>query len=370
MFTSIPINSTFKKFMFLYVLALVVMLLILVLVYNIYITYLSNVIRDLARNPVMIHDTFSLRQSIVPLIKDDVLGIRIYNAENISIFEHSQNTHTIFALDKVYKVTEKENLLYKFSLKMSLKKYVLILFFLSFLMLFAYYPFLSYERKETQNQNNQFLAGVSKKLAHDIRSPISTLNLISSKITDPRIKELQQAVVAQINLIADDLLYSNRAQDKKSDVLAKQTYADLLIQIKKEYNLKFSLSNKSIIFSIDKSLKKMPAIHSKIIYPIICNSINNSIEAVGRKNGKIEIQAQLHADVLSIIIKDNGIGIPEDILVKLGHQVISHGKLVSLTSGNGIALFNAKKDITSIGGSFNIRSVVHEYTKVEINIPI
>ena len=87
MFASISINSTVKKFIFLYVLSLTLMLLIMALVYNMYITYLSNVVRDLARNSVMIHDTFSLRQSIVPLIKDDVLEIKIYNADNISIFQ-------------------------------------------------------------------------------------------------------------------------------------------------------------------------------------------------------------------------------------------------------------------------------------------
>ncbi len=370
MFASISINSTVKKFIFLYVLSLTLMLLIMALVYNMYITYLSNVVRDLARNSVMIHDTFSLRQSIVPLIKDDVLEIKIYNADNISIFEHSQIASAILTWDKLYKVIEKEKLLYKFSLKMSLQKYILIFFYLSVLMLFSYYPFLSYEKKEIRNQNNQFLVSISKKLAHDIRSPISTLNLISSKIADPDLKELQRAVVTQINFIADDLLSSNKEQGKNPDPIARQTYADLLSQIQKEYSLKFTHPNVSIVFQIDAMLKKLPAVHSKILYPIICNLINNSVEAINPEIGKIEIKSRLNVDVLMIVVKDNGIGIPEDILVKLGRQFISHGKSESLASGNGMALFNARNDIIKIGGSFNIKSVINEYTKVEISIPI
>ena len=74
---SISLSSTVKKFLFMYFSAITVAVVVMSLVYGIYIDYLSGVIKDLSRNPVMIHDTFALRQSIVPLIKGDILEVKI-----------------------------------------------------------------------------------------------------------------------------------------------------------------------------------------------------------------------------------------------------------------------------------------------------
>lgn len=336
------------------------------LVYSIYMNYISGVIKDLSRNPVMIHDTFTLRQSIVPLIKDDILEIKILDSIDSIVFNHAQDIKVFFSYDKKYKVFEKDNLLYSINLKMNLQKYVLIILFFSIVLSFGYYPFSKYEQKEYQNRSNQLLADLSKKLAHDIRTPISTLNLISSRISDQNIKELQLAVVKQINLISENLLNTSKNQNISDN--NQEKYSSLIGQIHQEYALRYNQSRQIVHFEVDKKLMNCSTKHSKILYPIVCNIINNSIEAIDIQTGRVDIQMSLESNQIKISIKDNGKGIPSEILSKIGLQPMSFGKRHSSSSGNGIALFNAKKDIESVGGSLKIYSVLNQFTEVEIRI--
>jgi signal transduction histidine kinase len=368
MLAPFSISSTIKKFLFLYFSAMTVAIAIMSLVYTIYMNYISGVIKDLSRNPVMIHDTFSLRQSIVPLIKDDILEIKIFDSVGSAVFNHAQDGNAFFSYINKYEIFEKDNFLYSIHLKMNLWKYIFIILIFGAVLSFGYYPFARYEQKEYQNRSNQLLADLSKKLAHDIRTPISTLNLISSRISDQNIKDLQLAVVKQINLISENLL--NTGKNQNGLYSNSETYSSLISQISQEYDLRHNQSRKVLFFEIDKQLINYSAKHSKILYPIICNIINNSIEAIDIQTGRIDVQASLDAHLIKFTFRDNGKGMPTEILAKIGSQPLSFGKKYSLNSGNGIALYNAKKDIESINGSLKIQSVLNQFTEVEIRIPI
>ena len=368
MSSSVPINSKFKKFIILYFSAVFLSILVMSLVFGIYMSYLSSVIKDLSRNPVMIHDSFALRQSIIPLIRGDILGIQISDSNRNIVFQHSQDKKKFFSLGKNYDIIERNSLLYGIRLDMNFEKYILILLAISILSLFLYYPFIRFEEREFQNQSNQLMADLSKKLAHDIRTPISTLNLISSKISDLNIRDLQHAVIKQINLISEDLLNPSKSIQGLNDH-TQQSYSDLIYQIKQEYELKLDLKILEIVFNIDRELETIPATHSKVIYSVLCNAINNSVEAINKESNRIQIDATKNLDQIQFKVRDNGIGIPKDILSKLGRQTVSYGKQARSFSGNGIALVNATKDIENIGGFLAIISTLNEFTEVEINIP-
>ncbi len=64
-------------------------------------------------------------------------------------------------------------------------------------------------------------------------------------------------------------------------------------------------------------------------------------------------------------IKDNGSGIPEQILAKLGQRGETHGK----TGGSGLGLYHAKSMIESWKGNLTIESSVGEGTIINIMLP-
>lgn len=215
---------------------------------------------------------------------------------------------------------------------------------------------------------------LSQKLAHDIRSPISTLNLISSKIEDLEIRTLQLAVVDQINTIANNLLDQTKT-DGVSDIVLG--FSEMLFNLEKEYQFKSTSISQKITFKINYDSiqnKKFSSQLNSIIYSTLNNLIQNSIEATS-KNGVISISVGLNTDhKIEVSVSDNGKGIPPEILKRLGKEVLTFGKnkenngSSNLKSGNGIALFNAKKELAENNIELLITSKQNLDTTVKIII--
>lgn len=70
-----------------------------------------------------------------------------------------------------------------------------------------------------------------------------------------------------------------------------------------------------------------------------------------------------------IQITDNGKGIPQHILSKLGTQEITSGKKEA-GSGSGLGVMHAKKAIESFGGDFKIESKPNVGTSIKIFLPL
>lgn len=200
---------------------------------------------------------------------------------------------------------------------------------------------------------------LSKKLAHDIRSPISTLNLISTKIENNDIKELQLAVVSQINSIANDLLENGK-------LITSQNKNHSIVELLKLIEDESSIKNRSKIITVSNKLIKNMSINKlefTTLYNCLNNFIQNSIEAHS-SNVKIELSLN-NFNQMTLKIEDNGNGIPEDILNVVGKEQVTYGKENS-QSGNGIALYNAIKDLQKIRYSFDISSQQNIGTKIVI----
>lgn len=246
---------------------------------------------------------------------------------------------------------------------------------------------LENELNKNKLRNKENIFNLSQKLAHDIRSPISTLNLISSKIENAEIKSLQLAVVEQINAIANDLLNKN-----KTNILAsglplipnsirnreKQSLKSIFKNLKDEYAFKKIAIQQDIIFDIDEVQINDSRISAKlctVIYRCVNNFIQNAIEASISQDSTITIRCfKLNSEknMFEICVIDNGKGIPADIIKRLGNEVISYGKdnQVDLihNSGSGIALYNAKIDLQKYGGELLIESQIGSGTQVSIRI--
>jgi signal transduction histidine kinase len=362
-----------KKFFVMYIILLVITAAVTAAVYNLYLSNIGQVIADVSRNAVMINDTFTLKQNVSPLVSGDIFEVTIFNAINQQVYFHdTPNQFFIYASKTLY-IDQKENPIFTIVIKSSLLKVILLYTALTALMSLLYFPFRRFEYRQYEHQRNESIASLTRKVAHDIRSPMSTLNLISSQIKDENIKSLQLAVVRQINAIAEDLLEKNRSLNESLIAINQEisgNYFSFFQQIESEYIAKKIIHQRNIIFDIDASLKKLEARHQKILYPILCNFLNNSIEATEEKNCQIKLCAKQAGKKIVIFISDNGSGIPPEVLSEIGNRPLSYGKNNQKEPGNGLAIFNAKQDLKLIGAQLEIRSVVEEFTEIKITIPI
>lgn len=271
-----------------------------------------------------------------------------------------------------------------------------------FLILIIFVSTNYYDKKlrEKDVQASQQMYNMSQKVAHDIRSPISTLNLISTKIQDEEVKYLQLAVVNQINCIANDLLTYAKTNQLHSTISEgnrlEKVYKRYLMRYSKnvslvndtscpenidigifwsdferEYSIKRTSIQQKVLMSSPKDLHgKIPKKLSTILYRTLNNLVQNSIEATSL-NGLIEISIkQSKHNKFEITVADNGKGIPDHVLQKIGKEKISYGKENKnhYNSGSGIALLSAYKDLAYYGCVVAIDSTINVGTKINIII--
>jgi signal transduction histidine kinase len=212
----------------------------------------------------------------------------------------------------------------------------------------------------------------SRQVSHDIRSPLAALNMIVSNLDsmpeDKRI--LIRSSVNRINDIANNLLSKSKSQNHNfsqdaEEIISVAALIDSLVSEKRmQYRERVDIK---IEAHLQNSYGLFIKVNSVNFKSILSNIINNSVEALIDTSGNIDLSIESCTENISIIINDNGKGIPKFIIEKLGNKGVSHGKENS-QSGSGIGVYHAKKYIESIFGSFDIKSKEGKGTSVVIKL--
>jgi signal transduction histidine kinase len=221
---------------------------------------------------------------------------------------------------------------------------------------------------------------IAKQVAHDIRSPLSALNIVSSVLFE--LPEEKRRVVtnsiSRINDIANDLLKQKIEIQSlnvsgptvtsldASEMIQVSSLVDNLVAEKRLQYQDHELMQ--IEADYIGTLDVVTKTDGKVLARVLSNCINNSVEALSQRFGKIIVAVRATGSQVIISIKDNGKGIPADILEKLGRQGVSYGK-GGTTSGSGLGVYHAKRTVEALGGSFTIHSVLGRGTDVSIKLP-
>ncbi|MCB0361489.1 MAG: HAMP domain-containing histidine kinase [Bdellovibrionales bacterium] len=197
---------------------------------------------------------------------------------------------------------------------------------------------------------------LARQVAHDIRSPLSALNLVGKNLPeDFEGKDLILAASKRINRISEDLLEKSRGantsfQPRLERILEnsvpkpasveelKRSIENLIVEKQACYpNISF-LSNTCLDHSFSE--RKILNIDIVEIERTISNLLQNSIEATtNSRKPVVKVLLSNRGDNLRFDICDNGIGIPKDIISNLGKKPITAGK----TKGNGLGLYHASQ---------------------------
>ncbi len=100
------------------------------------------------------------------------------------------------------------------------------------------------------------------------------------------------------------------------------------------------------------------------------NLIQNAIEATVARAGEINIQVSTQGTWARIDICDNGVGIPREVLKRVGEQGFSYGKAQLSQSGLGLGVSHAKRFVAECGGLFQIHSEPNQGTTISMSFPI
>ncbi len=214
---------------------------------------------------------------------------------------------------------------------------------------------------------------ISRRVAHDIRSPLSILNALASgkgNVDEIERKQVLKQVFERINQIADDLLRDTRPNTVNTKFAKVISSAESVCDLRVEINN--IVREKSIEWMEKKGLNirlsdKAPlGSNCSICFPaselarIVSNLINNAAEASGA-NAEIFVEIWNVESQFFLKISDFGHGIPEDVLNRLKREPVS-----SKETGSGIGVYSANEILMSFGHSMEIKSRVDVGTQVLI----
>ena len=108
----------------------------------------------------------------------------------------------------------------------------------------------------------------------------------------------------------------------------------------------------------------------RAVKQILLNLLSNAVKFT-QKGGKIEVTAKKSKQFVSIVIADNGIGISEDALKRLGQPFEQvQDQFTKDHKGSGLGLAIARSLSILHGGSLDIRSTEGVGTTVAVRLPI
>ena len=220
-----------------------------------------------------------------------------------------------------------------------------------------------YLKSEKLNVVGELAAGI----AHEIRNPLTSIKGFLTLLGDIDDKNKRKHYIQimddeldRINLVAGELLLLSKPHDFEF----KQHN---LIQIIEE--VKILIQTSAIMKSVDIILHKdtneinMICIKNQL-KQVFLNILKNSIEAMPN-GGKIIINIKQQEDQAFIQIIDEGVGISQERLKKLGEPFYT-----TKEKGTGLGLMVCYRIIEKHNGSINYESKLDEGTTVNITLPL
>ncbi|HMQ11120.1 MAG TPA: HAMP domain-containing sensor histidine kinase [Oligoflexia bacterium] len=220
---------------------------------------------------------------------------------------------------------------------------------------------------------------IAQQVAHDIRSPLTALNVVSKDLSGlpEESRVLLRSSIERIQDIANNLVSKSEMYDRGvednigQEVLRSKLLLPIIEEIlsEKRYQLKDKV-HVDITLDSEEAYGLFAKVDERILKRVLSNLINNSIEAF-EDSGKVVVQIAkcIRYDEVLISVKDDGKGIPKNILPKLGQKGVSFGKAANQESGAGLGLYYAKYNIEKWGGRFAIESEQGKGTEIKLYLP-
>jgi two-component system osmolarity sensor histidine kinase EnvZ len=203
------------------------------------------------------------------------------------------------------------------------------------------------------NQRAEMLSGIS----HDLRTPLTRLKLQLAMLKQKEVSDKMSNDIDEMEKMLNDYLQfaKTQTQERTTDI----NLGELLTTIKKDFN------NEKVIFNKQEAL-----INLKGRPTALKRSFENVIQNGLTYGNNVYINIQKGNNRASIIIEDDGPGIPEDQYKNVFKPFFRLDKSRSLNqSGVGLGLAIVEDIINSHGGNIQLGRSKYNGLQVKISLP-
>lgn len=213
---------------------------------------------------------------------------------------------------------------------------------------------------------------MAKQVAHEIKNPLTPMKLSIQHLMriwkdgapdmDQKMERLTHTIIEQIDTLSTIATeFSNFAEMPKAN-LGKINLQQILLSSISLFN---DSENVLIEFENTATDNAFVLADKEQLLRVFNNLIKNAIQAIPEeRNGKIEIRLKLENDFYIVSIKDNGIGIKDDVLDK-----IFVPNFTTKTGGMGLGLAMVKSIIESSNGKIKFETNPPEGSTFFVSIP-
>ena len=222
--------------------------------------------------------------------------------------------------------------------------------------------------KLAKSEREQAWREMAKQVAHEIKNPLTPMRLSVQSFerkfnpADENIKEklaeYSQTLIQQIDVmssIASAFSDFAKMPSQKRERINVVSVLKLALDIFNEDSISYLPSEDEIYANLDKTQ----------LIRIVNNLVKNATQAADKEeNSLIEVKVISDAKNVTILVSDNGKGIPNDV-----KDLIFEPKFTTKTSGMGLGLGMIKNIIEAYDGSISFTSRVGEGTVFTVILP-
>lgn len=226
------------------------------------------------------------------------------------------------------------------------------------------------ERKKTERflrraDTISAVGEMASGIAHEIRNPLAaikwSLNVFS--MDHPEYVEDFHAMLEElvrVDGILGELLMLAKPQETRFETIRPEDVLHVVTTLMKNQ------AKRNGVELVVEIPKQLPALRCEPnqIKQVLINLIKNGIEAMP-DGGRVTVHVDVGTDhQLVIHVKDEGVGIPPELLPRLGEPF-----LTTKESGTGLGLMMCHKIMKDHNGQMEIASVEHEGTDIILTLP-
>ena len=215
---------------------------------------------------------------------------------------------------------------------------------------------------ESEQEKRMMIA----QLSHDIKTPITSIQVTVEGILDGVIKEEERIhylttigrQTERLNKLVEelDVLTLNAQPQDIADEEVEDVFLDqLLIESMSEFQLQIEQEERDVYIQVKPESAKIKSYYDKLSR-ILVNLLNNAFK-YSEPGTRIEVLAQLTEEELTISVKDEGQGILPEDLEKIFNRLYRVETSRNMkTGGHGLGLAIARELAHQLGGEITAES--------------